>query len=73
MAALGTTAASANAVWVARDAISSLPRAYVALSASDDVAKICSAPGLDGSATDAGLAEAAVRRYAHDALGLITN
>lgn len=70
IAALGSAARKAQATWVARDAISAKPRAYVALITSGATARIASAPGIVGDNEDARVAADVVRRYAYDALGV---
>ncbi|MFA7265332.1 MAG: hypothetical protein WC054_03375 [Candidatus Nanopelagicales bacterium] len=70
IAALGSAARKAQATWVARDAISARPRAYVALIANGTSARITSAPGIVGDAEDARVAADVVRRYATAELGL---
>ncbi len=70
IAALGSAARNAQATWVARDALTAKPRAYVALVADDQSARVTSAPGIVGNAVDAQTAADVVRRYAAQALGL---
>jgi hypothetical protein len=70
VAALGNAARSGDAVWVARDAISAMPRAYVALINSERAPELRSAPGLSGDTDDAQAAADVVRRFAKSALGL---
>jgi hypothetical protein len=76
VAALGSHIKQALATWVARDAITAAPRAYVSLVGTDPTsrsARVVSAPGIVGNAADAITAEQIVRRYAADALGMLTN
>ena len=70
IAALGSAARKAQATWVASDAISAKPRAYVALIATGTSARVASAPGIVGDAEDARVAADVVRRYATTELGL---
>ena len=70
IAALGSSARAATAAWVARDAVTAQPRAYVGLITSGSTARIASAPGIVGDAEDARVAADVVRRYASQALGL---
>ncbi len=72
IAALGSSAHAAEATWVARDAVTAQPRAYVALITSGSTARIASAPGIIGDAEDARVAADVVARYASQALGLST-
>ncbi len=77
VAALGRSVADAQHVWVARDATTALPRAYVAIvtseQANENSAIVRSAPGLNGNDSDAEAAADVVRRYADQALGLATS
>ena len=73
IAALGSSARDAQATWVARDAVTAKPRAYVALIASDDEARVVAAPGIVGNESDAQTASDVVRRYASQALGLLAS
>lgn len=73
VAALGRDACSQSAVWVARDIVTALPRAYVALITNPGPPSIRSAAGLAGTESDAQAAAAIVRRYAVDALGLVAS
>jgi len=76
VAALGSHVKQALATWVARDAITAAPRAYVSLVGTDPTdqsARVVSAPGIVGNPADALMAEDVVRRYAADALGIFTN
>ncbi len=76
VAALGSHVKQAMATWVARDAITAAPRAYVSLVGTDPAdrsARIVSALGIVGTPSDARTAEAVVRRYAAEALGISTS
>ena len=70
IAALGSAARNSQATWVARDALTAKPRAYVALVAHQQTARVTAAPGIVGDACDAQTAADVVRRYASQALGL---
>ena len=74
LAALGGCIGSACHVWVARDAVTALPLAYVAIvtkaQGPDASATIHSAPGLNGNDEDAANAAGVVRRYAIEAVDL---
>ncbi|MEI8080923.1 MAG: hypothetical protein WCI74_03665 [Actinomycetes bacterium] len=70
IASLGSFIGKDSTVWVARDATTAIPRAYVALNRSGHRASVASAIGLDGTHEDACQAADAVRRYAVGALGL---
>lgn len=75
VAALGSHVKQAMATWVARDAITAAPRAYVSLVGTDPTdrsIRVVSAPGIVGNPADASKAEDVVRRYAADALGIFT-
>jgi hypothetical protein len=73
VAALGSHVKQAMATWVARDAISAMPRAYVSLLGTDpssQSARVVSALGIVGSPEDGPAAEDVIRRYASQALGI---
>lgn len=71
IAALGSSARDDGAIcWVARDAVTAQPRAYVALLTSGSSTRIASVPGIVGDAEDARIAADVIRRYAAEALGL---
>lgn len=70
IAALGRNARTAQAAWVARDAITAAPRAYVALVAVDGEVDVVSAPGIVGTDEDAATASEVVTRFARDGLGV---
>ncbi|MEI6622938.1 MAG: hypothetical protein WCP28_13630 [Actinomycetes bacterium] len=70
IASLGSVISKDSTVWVARDATTAIPRAYVALNRRGQTASVASAIGLDGTREDARQAADAVRRFAVGALGL---
>ena len=73
VAALGSHVKQALATWVARDAITAAPRAYVSLVGTDpatQAARVVSAAGIVGNPADATMAEDVVGRYAAEALGI---
>ena len=70
VAALGRSVADSTYVWVARDAVTALPRAYVAIVTQPDDSSMTvrSAPGLNGNDADAAAAAEIIERYAKSAL-----
>lgn len=71
LAALGRAVVEAPMAWVARDCVTALPRAYVALNWSPcGDARVASAPGITGTDQDADDAGAVVARFAQSGLGL---
>lgn len=70
IAALGRRYFSSQGAWVARDAVSANPRAYVAIIGDADAVDIVAAAGIVGTDEDAAAAVAVVRRFAREGLGL---
>ena len=68
LAALGTQAKHSIATWVARDATTAVPRAYVALLGDWTKFTVAAAPGIVGSEEDAKRAAEVVTRFANSAL-----
>lgn len=69
-AALGKQVVTASGAWVARDAVTASPRAYVALIDSAGEPEVVAAAGLFGDAQDAQQAADVVTRFAAAQLGL---
>lgn len=62
LAALGSCVRDADSVWMARDAFTHLPRAYVSVKLSQSL-RVTSAPGLAGTDDDAHQAAGVVRAH----------
>lgn|GEM_PF-6677290 len=67
VAALGAHARDGSPVWVARDALSGLPRAYVAAVINDGQFTLYSSAGLHGDDNDAQDSRAVVDRFLREA------
>ena len=70
IAALGRRFLSSRGAWVARDAVTATPRAYVAILGDTEAVDIVAAAGIVGTDEDAVTAAAVVRRFAREGLGL---